>query len=128
MKDVDEFIGELPRTEQLLTRRLRGIILETDPRIREKLSYGVPYFMKNRRLCFIWPQSVPYGPKDALVSLGFCYGHMLSNNQGVLLHEGRTQVYIIKYNALTEIEETTIGEILQEALMVDELDFKKTKK
>jgi len=104
------------------------IILESDPRIQERFSYGVPYYFHNRRICFVWPSSAPYGPKDAVVSLGFCYGHMLSNVQQVLLSEGRTQVYIIKYSSVTEINEAIVREILQEALLVDDLEFSRTKK
>lgn len=112
MKDAEEFIDSLPSKERAIVRLLRRIILDVDPRISEKLSYGVPYYSRKRRICFIWPQSAPYGPKDALASLGFCYGHMLSNGQGILKHEGRTQVYIVRYSTIDEINERKITEIL----------------
>ena len=126
--DIDEFIEALPRKEALIVKKLRSLILEGDPHIREQFSYGVPYYFRKRRICFVWPSSAPYGPKDALVSLGFCYGHMLSNVQQVLLSEGRTQVYIIKYSSVNEIDEAAVREILQEALLVDGLEFSRTKK
>jgi hypothetical protein len=127
MKDTEEFIESLPAKERVIVKLLREIILDVDPRITEKLSYGVPYFSRNRRICFIWPQSAPYGPKDALVSLGFCYGHMLSNDQRILKHEGRTQVFIVGYSTIDEINDREITEILIEALMVDDLPFSATK-
>lgn len=129
--DVDEVIGALPKKEQVLVQRLRSIIIDTEPRLLEKLSFGAPFYRRNRMVCFIWPQSCPYGPKDALVSLGFCYGHMLSNEQGLLLHEGRTQVYIIKYSSLNEIDEDFVRANVLEAMLVDELklsDIKKQRK
>jgi hypothetical protein len=52
---------------------------------------------------------------------------MLSNDQGILQSEGRTQVSIIKYSSPNEVNEGVLGEILQEALMVDDLPFNKTK-
>ncbi len=125
---MDEFFQSLPKNEQVISRRLRTLILDADPGIREQFSYGVPYYFRKRRICFVWPQSSQYGPKDALVSLGFCYGHMLSNEQGVLLSEGRSQVYIIKYSSLNDINEPVINALLQEALMVDHLAFSQTKK
>ena len=128
MNDVEEFIDALPTKERAISRYLRSLILDVDPRITEKLSYGVPYFSRKRRICFIWPQSAPYGPKDALVSLGFCYGHMLSNVQGILKLEGRTQVSIIKDSLLNEINVPLVNAILVEALLVDDLAFAQIQK
>lgn len=127
MKDTEEFIESLPAKEQVLVKLLREIILDVDLRITEKLSYGVPYYSRKRRICFIWPQPAPYDPKDALASLGFCYGHVLSNDQGILKHEGRTQVNIVGYSSIDEINKREITEILIEALMVDDLPFSATK-
>jgi hypothetical protein len=121
--EIDEFISALPRKEQVLVQRLRSILFDVEPRIEEKFSFGVPYYKRNRMVCFIWPQSALYGPKKDLVSFGFCYGHMLSNDQGVLNHEGRTQVYIIRYSALQEIDEPVLREIIQEALLIDNFKF-----
>lgn len=126
-EDIDEFLERLPREEQVITKFLRSIILDCDPHIQEKLAYGVPYFFRKRRVCFIWPHSAPYGPKDTLVSLGFCYGCQLSNEQKILLKEGRTQVSIVKYTSLASINQKMVQEILQEALMVDDLPFDELK-
>jgi uncharacterized protein YdhG (YjbR/CyaY superfamily) len=125
MQDVENLITELPPDERVITKRLRSIILDSDPRIQEKLSYGVPYFFHNRRICFVWPASCqPYPTGKASpaekVTLGFCYGNLLSNDQGVLIKENRKQVYLIKYKSPAEIDEQIVREILQEAIMVDE--------
>ena len=53
MRDVQEFIEGLAADERIIVKRLRHLILDTDPRIVEKLSYGVPYFFRNRRLFFL---------------------------------------------------------------------------
>lgn len=124
---IDEFIDNLPTEEKKIARRLRMIILNTDPKIREQFSYKVPYFFRKRRVCYIWPASSAYGPKDARVILGFCYGNMLSNDMGYLLAEGRKQVYLIKYNDQKEVDEKIIGPILHEACIVDDMLFSKTK-
>lgn len=124
---IDEFLESLPHEELVITKFLRSIILDCDPHIHEKLAYGVPYFFRKRRVCFIWPHSAPYGPKDTLVSLGFCYGCQLSNEHKILLKEGRTQVCIVKYTSLASINQKMVHEILQEALIVDDLPFYKLK-
>lgn len=130
MRNVEDFISELTGNEKLLVRRLRSLILETEPRLQEKLSYGVPYFFHHRRICFLWPSSCIPGsesrpvPVHGEVTLGLCYGNLLSNAQGLLLKEGRKQVYVIKFSATDQIDEQALREIIQEAVLVDE-EFKK---
>ena len=119
--DVEDFIANLPKDERIIVTRLRALLFEAEPRFREKLSYGVPYFSRNRRVCFLWPSSAPLGPAIAKVSFGFCYANQLSNAQGLLQSEGRKQVHIIRFSSLSEINEKLLLEIIQEALIVDEL-------
>lgn len=133
MTDIEDFIAELPADERLIVKKLRTIILETEPRLQVKFSYGVPYFFHHRRVCFLWPIShLPPGytvpPEEKTkVTLGLCYGNHLSNAQGLLLKEGRKQVYVIKYISVKEIDEQSVREIIQEAVLIDE-SFKKKKK
>jgi hypothetical protein len=125
--DVNEFIINLPKEERIIVSRLRDLLFETEPRFHEKLSYGVPYFSRNRRVCFIWPASAPLGPMNAKVSFGFCYANLLSNAQGLLLKEGRKQVYIARFSSVNEIDEKLLLEIIHEALLVDHLHLQKKK-
>jgi hypothetical protein len=127
--DWNEFLQALPREERLITQRLREIVLETEPRLVEKMNYRVPYYIRNKQICFIWPISAPDAPKaknqkadGTLVSFGLCYGNLLSNEQGLLLSEGRKQVYIIRLRSFQELTklEKHIVEIIQEAVLVDE--------
>jgi hypothetical protein len=119
--DIDDFIANLPNDERIIVSKLRALLFDTEPRFREKLSYGVPYFSRNRRVCFLWPSSAPLGPTSAKVSFGFCYANLLSNEQGLLLKEGRKQVYIVRFSSINEINEKLLLEIIQEALIVDDL-------
>jgi hypothetical protein len=128
MESVDDFIFNLPADEGVLVTKLRALLFEVEPRFKEKISYGVPYYSRNRRVCFIWPASAPLGPENAKVSFGFCYGNLLSNEQRILISEGRKQVYIVRYSELKEIDEKTLLEIIQEALLVDDFAFSKKKK
>jgi hypothetical protein len=130
MRNVEDFIEDLTGSEKLMVRRLRSLILEVEPRLQEKLSYGVPYFSRHRRICFLWPsscfpcsESVPM-PLHGEVIFGLCYGNLLSNTRGLLLKENRKQVYMVKFTAPGQIDEQAIREIVQEAVLVDE-GFKK---
>jgi hypothetical protein len=133
--DWIEFARALPREEQLICTRLRELILETEPRLLEKMNYRVPYYSGKKLVCFIWPVSAPLAPKaknqkkdGAIVTLGFCYGNLLSNDQGLLLSEGRKQVYIIRLRSMKELSgiEKQIVEIVREAVLVDQLSSRKS--
>lgn len=129
-KSVDEMIGALPRNEQVLVKRLRAIIQECLPLATEKAYYGmgVPFYKRRRMICFIWPTSLVWGPRrDKVskeskgVSLGFCYGNRMANEDGALLAEGRKQVYVLYIKTLADLDENQIRALLYEAAMVDEM-------
>ncbi|MGC1243469.1 MAG: DUF1801 domain-containing protein [Chryseosolibacter sp.] len=127
VQDIETFTENLPVEERVIIRRLRELIFQAHPGIREKLSYGVPYFSLNRRLFFLWPassiprlQDMEEKPK---VTLGFCYGNLLSNEQGLLVKEGRKQVYTIPIASLASVNEKLLSEIINEAILIDEQFF-----
>lgn len=133
-KTTEEIIQGLPRHEQVIVKRLRSLILECLPKATEKNSYGVPFYTRNRMICFLWPPSIRWGPKDAWndkeekgVVLGFCQGNKMSNEDGVLLAEGRKQVYCMYFKTLTEIDEHQIKALLFEADLIDESFARKKK-
>jgi hypothetical protein len=64
MRDVETFIDSLPKDERVILKWLRELIISADDRISEKLSYGVPYFSRNRRVFFLWPASAIPGPPE----------------------------------------------------------------
>lgn len=123
-KTVDEFLAELPRREQVLVKRLRYLVLECLPFATEKLVYGVPFYSQNRLVCFIWPPSISWGKKkeSALekgVTLGFCQGNLMANEDGILLAENRKQVYCMYFKMLKEVDDDRIKALLYEADMID---------
>jgi hypothetical protein len=135
--DWPEFARSLPREERIISERLRQLILEVDYKLIEKYNYWVPYYVRNKMVCFIWPVSAANAPKaknqkqdGTIVSLGFCYGNKLSNDQGLLLAEGRKQVYIIRLKSIEQLDklENQIREIIMEAVLLDEATKKKSGK
>jgi hypothetical protein len=124
-KTVDEVILGLPKGEQVIVKRLRALVLECLPKAEEENNYGVPYYTHNRMICFIWPPTLTWGPnKDRYlakgVTLGFCQGNRMSNDEGLLLAEGRKQVYCMYFKNLGEIKEEQIRALLYEAELVDD--------
>ncbi|TND08293.1 MAG: hypothetical protein FD123_2435 [Bacteroidetes bacterium] len=117
---AEDFITNLPPGEKQLVEALRSIVLSCSPAFVEKLSYGVPYYFLHRRVCFIWPASAGAAGIDEGVLLGFCYGNLLSNEQGLLEIDGRKQVYMITIRELSDIKPELFCEIIHEAILVDE--------
>lgn len=129
-------VSALPRDERVLVNRLRQLVAECVPKAEEKAYYGmgVPFYTHNRLICFIWPPSVFWdttgrkkessNPKG--VSLGFCQGNRMSNEDGVLLAEGRKQVYVMYIKSLKDLDENQVRALLFEAAMIDE-EFAKKK-
>ncbi len=136
-KTVDEMIMNLPKAEQVLVKRLRMLIMEYLPKASEKGYYGlgVPFYSHHRMICFIWPASVFWGPKitpkrEKLkgVSLGFCQGNLMSNEDGALLAEGRKQVYVMYLQSLNDLKEDQVRALLLEASMIDDMFGEKKKR
>ncbi len=132
---VEEMLEALPRAEQIIVKRLRALITECLPKASEepKYGFGVPFYVRNRMICFIWPSSVYWGLKrkaearQKLVTLGFCQGNRMSNEAGLLQAEGRKQVYCVYINSIDEIKEEQIRAWLYEAELIDD-DFGRKKK
>jgi hypothetical protein len=137
VRTVDEAMLSLPKPELAMMKRLRALVQECLPQAVEEPKYGlgVPYYSHYRQICFIWPSSYYWGPKKkessgkpSTVSLGFCYGNLMSNEDGVLKAEGRKQVYCMHFKSIDEIDDRQIRTLLYEAELLDESFGKKRKR
>ncbi len=134
VKSVDEMIVSLPRNESAIVKRLRDLVLECLPLAKEKPYYGlgVPYYSRHRQICYIFPSSALYGTEDNVhqksVTLGFCHGNRMSNENGALKAEGRKQVRAMYFYTLRDINEEQVRALLFEAGMIDDSFGKEKKK
>jgi len=135
--DIDQLIATLPRDEQVLVKKLRALVTECIPKAVEKAYEGqaMPFYTRNRMICFIWPPSMTWEPdmnhekrKAKGVALGFNQGNLMSNEDGVLLAEGRKQVYMMYFKKLSDIDPARVRALLFEAAMIDEQFSKKKKR
>lgn len=134
--DVDQLIDKLPQDERRIVKRLRALVRECIPEATEKAYAGIamPFYSRNRLICYILPPSVTLEPgvvreslKSKGVALGFNQGNLMSNDKGILRAEGRKQVYVIYFRNPDEIDEGDLRALLYEALMIDE-EFNKARK
>jgi hypothetical protein len=116
-----EFYDHLSDDHKPMVSLLKDIIVDTIPDIKEKLSFNVPFFYKNKTICFIWPGSIPWGKKTKNgVELGFAKGYLLEPNN--YLEQGkRKQVFVKTFYTTEEIEQDLeiIVSLLKEADQVD---------
>lgn len=132
---VDDLLLGLPKDEQVIVKKLRTLILECLPKAEEKLSFGSPFYSRHKMICFIWPPSLQWGIQRKAgkhahkgVSLGFCQGHLMANEDGALLQEGRKQVYSLYFKNIKEIKEEQIRSLLFEADLIDQTFSTRRKK
>jgi hypothetical protein len=132
-KTVEELLLEMPKDERVIVQRLRSLVQECLPAATEKVSYGCPFYSGTRMICYICPPSLLWGQKkepytlhEKGVALGFCYGHLMANDDGTLLEEGRKQVTCYYIRKPGDIHEGQIRAWLFEAGLIDDTHRKKT--
>lgn len=121
-RSYNEFLYSLEENEQKIVEILREIILENIPNCIEKISYNVPFYSKNKTICFIWPGSVLWGSKQTYegVRLGFYQGHQLSDSYNILKRGDRKQVFWLDFNSTNDIPKQKITEYIAEAYIIDQ--------
>ncbi len=118
-RDVEDLLAFIPDDEKEITFILRQLIFDSIPHVKEKLSYNVPFYYGNRRICFIWPGSVPWGKTKPGVEFGFTKGYLLSDDTGYLEKGNRKEVYIKTFYHPSEIDPAIIKMLLFEASQID---------
>jgi len=113
---VDNFIYNLDNEKRQIVEYLRYIILSSAPTIEEKFSYKAPFYYYLGMLCYINVRK-----KD--VDLGLCHGAELSNSNKIINTEKRKVVGVVTFKSYNDIIENQIRELIQEALILNELKF-----
>ncbi|MEP5613070.1 MAG: DUF1801 domain-containing protein [Cyclobacteriaceae bacterium] len=80
-----------------------------------KLSYKIPMYYRRTWVCYLNPL------KNGGIELAFAKGHRLSNEQGILSMKKRKYVAGVELSDISKIPESEIDEIIQEALILDDL-------
>lgn len=119
-RTIQDFLASIPENELEIVEILRKIIFDCIPECKEKLSYNVPYYCRNARICFIWPASVPWGNIKNGVAIGFCRGTMLSSNQNYF-DDGNNKIIRRKtFLHKKEIDILLLKSLLYEAACIDQ--------
>lgn len=120
-----EMLDYLPEDQLAITERLRELILESIPGVREKLSYNAPFYALHQNVCYIWPGAIPWGRKTSDgVTLGFSYGYLLNDVSNYLEPGDRKQVHTKTFYRLEDIEEDIVRHLLMESAEIDEMVYR----
>lgn len=114
MIDVEDFIYQYEGNQLkvlLYFHRLLGTELNLTPKIRFK----IPFYYGKSWICYLNPN------KYNKVELAFVRGNELSNSKKILLDKGRKQVSSVEFEKVSEIPKSKINEIIQEAILLDEI-------
>ena len=119
-RSMGEFWDHLPADEREIVDVLRQIVLENLPRYSiEKFAYNVPCYYGKRRICLIWPASVPRGGLKTGVLLGFFQGYRLEDADNYLTHGTNKVIFYKIYRSVDQVDERAIVKLLHEAARLD---------
>ena len=121
-RNIDEFLDYLPEAELKTVNLLRKIIFDCVPNIKEKLSYNVPFYKKNKGMFFIWPASILWGKKKSYsgIRFGFQQGYLLRDDLNILNKGNRKQIYYLDYLNLNDVDLDILKTYIFDAALVDE--------
>ena len=113
---LGQFLDCLPEEEREVVLFFRDIILKMAPLAKEKLSYNVPFYSLNKRFCYIWPSSVPWGGNSAGVALGFTMGDQIIDDFGLLKSGNRKHVKTYEVGSIKDIDVFAVEVYLEQAI------------
>lgn len=118
---IKEFLESLPPAKRKLVMRVRGVVLKTDPSIKEAVKWGNLTFTSNGNIAFIYT----YHTKD-YINLGFFKGTELSDPGGLLEGTGKAMRHT-KIQEEEDINEGQISQWIKQAIEINRLDTRSSK-
>lgn len=113
MSAVEDFIYQFEEDQREVMHWLHDL-LTSKLDLAEKIRFGIPFYYGKSWICYVNPT------KKGSVELAFVRGNELSNEQGLLDHKGRKQVFGVEFNKVGDIPKDLLNEVLQEAILLDE--------
>lgn len=118
--NVDFFIADLQEPQRSWLLQIQQFILNAAPGIQESIKWKVPCYAYKGMLCYL-------NPKKDHLDFGFMQGIHLSNTHGLLQGDGK-MVRHVKIYTDEDLKWELLGEILQEALLFNEMKAKNKSK
>jgi|AntRauTorckE5430_2_1112549.scaffolds.fasta_scaffold37631_2 hypothetical protein len=113
MNKVEDYILDLEEPQRGILEYLHQLLM-AHPEVTCKIRYKIPFYNRKSWVCYT-------NPRDGGIELAFIQGAELSNEQGLLEARGRKMVTGVVFHALGDIPEAALLEVVQEALLLDEV-------
>lgn len=114
MKTAEDFIYSCTNENQKEILQYLHDYFLSFPEVEDKIRFKIPFYFRKSWICYLNPI------KNDGIELAFTRGNELSNDQGLLLDKGRKQIRGIEFFSRKDIPIEIVGEIFQEALILDE--------
>lgn len=114
MKTIEDYILGLDGQQKAIVSFFHNRLTNYHD-LHGKISYNIPVYYRKSWVCYLNPI------KNNGVELAFTKGHRLSNTQKLLSKKKRKYVAGIELFDVGDIPEQSIDEIIQEALIVDQI-------
>lgn len=116
---VASYIDYFPEHSELL-EMLRFHILQSNPKIAERIRYNCPFYDYYGMFLFLAVQKKK-------VVIGFVDGVLMSNEANAFIPMKGTQIRHLQYASTKDVNEDILYHYLQEAMMIKELRQQKSK-
>nr|WP_299423325.1 DUF1801 domain-containing protein [uncultured Emticicia sp.] len=118
---IEEFIESQGPVISILMNQLRNSILNAHPKMKERFLYNTAMFGIKNELCYFVVLN-----KNRGIEVGFHRGFQMSNERGLLESKKRKFIHGITFKDLEDFKnkEASFKEILQEAIILDEMNEK----
>jgi len=113
MSDVLDFIDDKQSNQKEILEFLNEWLLSY-PEIENKIRYKIPFYFRQSWICYLNPI------KEDGIEVVFLRGNELSNDQNLLDFKNRKQVAGLSIYDVKAIPTELLGEVLEEALLLDE--------
>ena len=121
MSDVEDFIFQFEGNQREILSYFHKLFVN-DLDLTDKIRFKIPSYYRKSWICYLNPI------KDSKIELAFIRGNELSNAQGLLQSKGRKQIAGIEFEKFSNIPFQTVNEIIQEAILLDEMIPYKSKR
>ncbi|MFX1494858.1 MAG: DUF1801 domain-containing protein [Promethearchaeota archaeon] len=101
-KEIEEYMEKQNSLQKEICQKLRGIILNTFPDIKEEMKYGVPYYGNKYYIVAL----------KTHVNLGFSIKNLTKKEISLLEGSGKTMRHL-KVNSIEDIDEERILKLLK---------------
>jgi len=121
MTELEAYIYDFEGEQREIMLHFHNLFT-ADLNLTGKMRFKIPFYYGKTWICYLNPI------KEKGIELAFIRGNELSNDQGLLQKKGRKQVAGIDFFKVKDINMKILNEIIQEALILDEMIPYKLKK